>query len=592
MSQTPNFDRAINEILAEIKPHQKTCPQCGSVFDIFQEDIEFYKMFKVPPPTLCPACRLQRRMGYRNNLWPIFYKKICSAPGHHEKVISSHAEDDPIKIYDYNFWHSDAWEPMDFGRNYNFTENFFSQFKDFAWYIPHVSLYKDPKGVNSDYVLSGLQPKNCYYSTVPYRSEDVYYSVLTLYCRDCVDCLQLDNCEQCYDSIHLYRCHSCFFCYDCSECLNSYFLFNCRNCQHCFGCDNLRNKKYYFFNQPLSKEDYETKLKAINLGKRTVLREYQNKFGEILSLAIHRDNSNLKVINSIGNDLRECRDCFWCFEIWGGCENMRYCQSTEKSNNAMDFFGGSFDSFIYESSGISYCNNMKFCVQCRYSSSLEYCVECKQCDFCFGCFGLNNKKYYIFNKPYSKSDYWALIDKIKSQMLQTGEYGQFFPLTDSWVSYNNSSAFVDFPLAEQEARQRGWHWQNEVESELDLSKFSALQAKDIPDDIADVADDILDKVLICEQTNKPFRLTKHELDFYRQHKLPLPAVHPLQRIKNRFVFRHPYKLWKDVCFNCKKEMHSGWDPAKKYKVYCGPATSKKLFSYLRERWVNLDCCIL
>ena len=46
MSQTPSFDKAINEILAGLKPHQKTCPQClsrrsaegakadGAVFDI------------------------------------------------------------------------------------------------------------------------------------------------------------------------------------------------------------------------------------------------------------------------------------------------------------------------------------------------------------------------------------------------------------------------------------------------------------------------------------------------------------------------------------------------------------------------------
>ncbi len=27
-SQTPNFDKNLNEILANLKPHQKTCRQC------------------------------------------------------------------------------------------------------------------------------------------------------------------------------------------------------------------------------------------------------------------------------------------------------------------------------------------------------------------------------------------------------------------------------------------------------------------------------------------------------------------------------------------------------------------------------------
>ena len=573
---TPNFDKAIGEILAGLKSQQKTCPQCGAVFDIFAEDIEFYRMFKVPSPTLCPACRLQRRLGYRINIIPVFYKKECSAPGHTEKVISTYTPDNPLKIYDYNFWHSDQWEPLDFGCDYNFSQLFFEQFKNFVLSVPHPAIYKDPKGVNSEYVVSGLQPKNCYYTAVPYNSENIYYGSTILYSKDCLDCVYLDGCQSCYACANLFRCHSCFFCYDSQECLNSFFLFNCRNCQHCFGCDNLRNKKYYFFNQPLSKEEYEQKIKQINLGKRSVLREYKIKFANVLSLAIHKNTNNLKIVNSTGNDLRECKNCFHCFEVWGGCENLRYGTSLEKSSNVMDFFGGVHNAFVYESTGISYSNNLKFCLQCRQSSNLEFCCECHNCQDCFACFGLKNKKYYILNKQYSENDYWALVDKIKCQMLASGEYGQFLPLKIGWVPYNDSSASVDFPLPEIEIKQRHWPFQEEVKSEIDLSKIKSVAANDLPDDIKDAAEDILEKAIICGATSKPFKLTKFELDFYRNYNLPVPTEHPSERIKNHLRdFRHPYKLWKDICFSCQKEINSGWDPAKKYKVYCETC-------YLRE----------
>ncbi|MDD5146639.1 MAG: hypothetical protein PHN39_02775 [Candidatus Pacebacteria bacterium] len=576
MSPTPNFDKALETILTKLQPHQKGCQQCRMVFDIFKEDIDFYQIFRVPSPTLCPQCRLQRRLGYRINLSPVFYKKGCSAPGHSEKVVSTYAPDNPLKIYDYNFWHSDQWEPFDFGRNYDFSKKFFEQFMDFVWGMPHPAIYKDPRGVNSEYVVSGLQPKNCYYSAVPYASENVYYSSLIMYSKDCVDCIYLDNCQQCYGSANLYRCHNCLFCVDCSECLDSLFSFNCKNCQHCFGCDNLRNKKYHFFNLPLTKEAYEQKLKNINLGDRTILLQYLQKFSHILSSAIHKNLNNLKIANSSGNDLRECNNCFWCFEIWGGCENLRYGASLEKVNNSMDFFGGSDNSFVYESTGISYCNNVKFCLQCRHSSNVEFCCECHNCEYCFGCFGLKNKKYCLFNRQYQEKDYWALVDEIKSRMLKDDEYGEFLPLNKAWVPYNDSSASVDFPLSQAEAKQKGRHFQEEVKSEIDLSKVQSIKAEDLPDDIAKVPDEILDKAIICATTHKPFKLTKFELDFYRKYNLSLPTEHPSERIKNRLRdFRHPYKLWKDTCFNCKKEINSGWDPAKEYKIYCEAC-------YLRE----------
>lgn len=580
MSKTPQFDKALDEILTGLKPHQRTCRQCGGVFNVFQEDIEFYEKLRASPPTLCPDCRMQRRLGYRVNLLPIFYKKTCSAPGHNEKVIAFYSEQNPVKVYDDKFYLSDQWNPLSFGRDYDFSKPFFEQFNRLALQVPHQTLQKDPQSINCDYVVSGISSKNCYYVAVPYRSEDVYYSYLPLFSKDCLDVSAAGLSEQCYGSIIIDSCYNCHFCYESMNCLDSYFLYDCRNCSHCFGCTNLRHKKYYFFNEALAKQEYQKRIKGINLGRRSVLQEYQGKFEQLLQKAIRKNLTHIKAENFFGNDAKWCRDCFWCFSIWNS-ENLRYSASIDNCRDLMDFFGGSHNFFSYESTGVSSSNNIRFCAKVWNSLDSEYCGECSNCLFCFGCFGLRNKKYCILNKQYAEDEYWQLIDKIKTEMLKTGEYGEFFPLKFSPVAYQDSSSQIEFPLTEQEIKERGWHWEDKPEDKVDLSRFKkVLRANELPDDIADVADDILEAAIICEQTGKPFRITRFELDFYRKHNLPLPTIHPLQRIKNRYSygsFWHFYKLWHNTCSKCRKKIFAGYAPEKKLKVYCEACYLKEVY---------------
>src|SRR3989344_497404 len=81
--KTPKFDNALGVILEELRPHARICKTCGSEFQIFKEDTEFYAMFRVPPPTLCPLCRKQRRFAHLLRL-PKFFNRGFGSTGHHE----------------------------------------------------------------------------------------------------------------------------------------------------------------------------------------------------------------------------------------------------------------------------------------------------------------------------------------------------------------------------------------------------------------------------------------------------------------------------------------------------------------------------
>ncbi|MBI4094988.1 MAG: hypothetical protein HY435_02225 [Candidatus Liptonbacteria bacterium] len=567
-SRTPQFDKALDAIFKDLKPHTRACGRCAQDFEILSDDIDFYHKLRVPPPTLCFLCRYERRLGHRQSFKPIFYKKPCSVPGHTEKVITFYPAESTVRVYDDPYYLSDAWDPLTFGQEYDLGQSFFSQWYAFAVTVPHQTLQKDPKSVNSDYVVSGVSSKNCYYVGTPYHSENIYYGRLPVYSKDSIDVEDIDYCEWCYECIRLARCYNCAFCYDSKDCIDSYFLFDCRNCANCFGCVNLMNKSYCFFNEQLTKEEYRKKVEALRLGKRSVLRGYQAKFDEIRKSAIRKHVDNVKVENVVGDELEECRNCFYAFRVFGGSENIRYISNADRIKESMDVFGSTDSSLLYEATGVPHGNDIKFSILTRTGMALEYCIECNDCEYCFGCFGLRNKKYCIFNKRYSESDYWQIVDKIKAKMLADGEYGEFFPLTMSPVPYNNSNASVEFPLEREEVLSRGWYWYDEPESDVDTGSIKKVSAAELPEEIKDVGEEILEKAIICEETGKPFRITKFELDFYRKKNIPLPAVHPLERIKRRLKERKPSRLWQITCSRCGKEILTSYALEKRFTVYC------------------------
>ncbi|MEI6775098.1 MAG: hypothetical protein WCL18_10435 [bacterium] len=83
-----------------------------------------------------------------------------------------------------------------------------------------------------------------------------------------------------------------------------------------------------------------------------------------------------------------------------------------------------------------------------------------------------------------------------------------------------------------------------------------VKAQDIPANIQDITDDILNKVIICEVSGRPFRIIKPELDFYRKHDIALPRKHPDIRHQERQGERSPRELHLRTCDHCGSAMVS------------------------------------
>ena len=104
-----------------------------------------------------------------------------------------------------------------------------------------------------------------------------------------------------------------------------------------------------------------------------------------------------------------------------------------------------------------------------------------------------------------------------------------------------------------------------------------IQNKDIPNDIKEVNNEIIAKVIECEhkgncneQCTEAFKIIPDELSFYQRMNLPIPHLCPNCRHYNRLKQRNPLKLWYRKCMkpNCPNEFETSYAPDRLEIVYC------------------------
>ena len=566
--------RGLNWYNVFMESETKNCQNCKKDFIIEPDDFGFYEKIKVPPPSLCPECRRINRFGQFLRV-PKFFKKKCSAPGHNEEVVTIYPPDSPHKIYDFDFYQSDNWDPVSFGREIDINKSFFEQFKEFFFDIPHLPLERDPNAVNCEYTLGGRNGKNDYYTASAYGTTDSQYCVDARFCRDVFDCNLVASCELCYEMVGSNKCNNCFFVDYSENCVDSSFLYDCKNCLNCYFSYNLRNKSYVFENEQLTKEEYENKIKEINFGDRDEIKKIKNNFKKFIKNALRRNVYNINTINSIGDQLIEARNCSNVFRSTK-VENIKYSDICLSSKDSMDVLGSADSENNYETIIVLGSNN-KFSMYCRVLESSEFCIECRNCTNCFGCIGLRNKKFHIFNKPYSEESYLQKISKIKEKMIEKGEYGNFFPLKMGLVPYQSSSGQIFFPIDKKMAEKLQINWYLEPKSFFEEEK--SLYKESLPVSIKEVQDDILEKIIICEESGKPYRLTQREIEFYRRMNLPIPSRSPWQRILDRLKREHGLILYPFICPKCKESYVSIYNEKEQieYKIYCEKCYLRELY---------------
>jgi hypothetical protein len=327
----------------------KVCKQCGLEFEVTDEDLKFLskiapvfggKKIEIPVPNICPSCRMQRNMAFRNQ--SSLYRRKCDKTG--EEIISMYRSDAVFPVFSYDKWIEKDWDARDYGRDYDFNKPFFEQFVEMRNEVPHMALVFQ-SNVNCDYCNMVAHCKNCYLIYGSIECEDCYYGS-PYKCKQCTDSFLLRNselCLECMDSENLYNC------YRCQNCTNSSdlkFCFEVNNSQNCFCCAALTHKSYCILNKQYSKQEYKKILEDIDLTDPSQFRNVMDQFAELKRNVSHRYYVGTNNENVTGNYVFNSKNCKETY----GAENCRDISTGFQLlsiNDAMDVCHGEYGELLY-----------------------------------------------------------------------------------------------------------------------------------------------------------------------------------------------------------------------------------------------------
>lgn len=567
----------------------RNCQNCKKDFTIEPDDFSFYEKIKVPPPTFCPECRLIRRLIMRNER--TLYKRKCDMCG--EDKILLYPQDSKFKVYCRECFNNDNWDAIDYGKDFDFSKTFFEQYIDLYNSVPRTGIVKQGFSINSEYTNRVTDLKNCYLIFASAYCENCSYCMFIWDVKDSLDCFSVEKSERCFSCIDCYSCNNLKYSKDCNSCIDSLFLKNCRNCQNCFGCVNLRNKNYCIFNEQYTKEEYQKRISDFNLSNIDNIKEikktfdnFSYKFPNLYMESYHSYDVSGNWINNSKNT----KDSFTCNNI----ENGKYLFNIKEAKDVMDYtYWGKGSELMYECNSVGIqCSNIKFSSE-SWSSFVnsEYCHNCFSSSDLFGCVGLKNKQYCIFNKQYTKEEYFSMVEKIKKHVddmpfidnvERTIKYGEFFPSDMTPFAYNETIAQEYFPTTKEQAINSGFKWK-----ELDKKDYiPTVMGSDLPKDIKEADDSLLKEIVGCihkgecgHQCTVAFKITPDELQFYKSNNIPLPDICPNCRHYARLAERNPVKLWHRSCMKsgCTNEFETSYSPERPEIVYCEKCYQQEVY---------------
>lgn len=531
----------------------------------------------MPAPTFCPECRMIRRMCWRNVR--SLHRREC---GLCSKALISMYKDDGAPVYCKDCYEGDSWDPFSYNVEYDFNKNFFIQLKELFYTAPRFYKYGFGNLINSDYTNFTKDNKNCYLAYSVTDCEDVMYSETIDRSKNSLDCYgvqDLDNCSYNIDCQGNFNSH---YAIKSESSIDSYFIYDCKNCSNCYMSHNLRSQQYVFKNQKLSKEKYKEKIAELGLETYNGFENAKNEYSQMLeNETIHKYAFVYSAQNWSGDYIHDSKNVKSCFDT-NDAENVAYSMRAIGVKDSYDLQGVGFKAeLIYESVAAT-ANTFKdyFCYITLGSRECEYSLNCKNCSNCFACVSLTGASYCIFNKQYSKEDYFTEVEKIKKHMDEMPyvdgngrvfKYGEFFPYDMSPFGYNETNAHDFFPITKEEAKSSAYNWFDKTPKDYGITINSA----DLPNSITDVDESIMDEIIGCPnngnqmyQCASAYKIVPDELLFYRQKKLPLPRFCPNCRHYQRLKYRNQMHLYTRQCSNCTNIFESTYAQERPEKVYC------------------------
>jgi len=486
-----------------VKAFEQICRECSAGFTVPPEESAFLQRLSpriagrcegLPQPDLCPGCREQRRLAFRNE-WNM-YRRRCDFSG--RELIAIYHAGSPYKVFDPAVWWSDDFDPLQYGRAFDFSRPFFEQFHELNLEVPKAAI-QNAKSENSAFTNYSAENRNCYLCVGSAVNEDCYYCSRVFNSRQVCDSFDLQRCESCYECLHGSDLYGCVFCSNCHNSSDLAYCEDCRGCRDCLGSAGLRNRSFCLFNRELGEKEYRREAAEL---RAAIARGA----GAPPAVKAERDDYNINCEESSGAQLLGCSRCRSCFMLKES-QDCRYVGSGTDNRDCCDCNFMDNSELLYFSTNLRHNYRVLFGALVWYSSEALYALNCFNSSNLFGCSGMKRSSYCILNKQYDSEQYGRMVLRIIGHMRETGEWGRYFPARLSPFPYNCSVAAEYYPLPRDEALNKGLSW-HEAEGAAEHTAPGAAQ---------------------CAATGKAFKIMEQERELCARLGVPLPATCPAVR---------------------------------------------------------------
>jgi hypothetical protein len=592
---------------------RRTCKRTWQDFPIFQSEINL--MEKISPviwwvkyllskPNICPQIRDMQRLAIRNERK--FYTFINNK---WKKEITTISPDMDIKVlslkdfYDndnYKFWKDYTW---------NFLENI----KDLIKSMPQLAKLTYEME-NAEYCNQETNDKNCYMNTGWHINENSMHNTYSVRSKRTVDNYRVWDSEIIYQSINVAKSQNIFFSQYIENSFNTRFSYDIIGWQNILFGYWLRNSQYVYKNKVLLKEErdvifkiYKEKIKSYKW-----LQEIMKEYKIFIDQFPKKSTWNTTIENVSWSEITNSKNILNSF-VWEESEDIS-------------------NSYIF--AGLKSCADISSTWRCEKSYNIASSMECNWLISCSHIFsgktnntfysymmqwwsfnlwscGLTNQNNTILNKKYNSNDREKLTIQIIKEIQSKGNFWEFFDISLSPYPYNDSVAYDYYPVNKiienwketiinengiwtvyiENSQQkisnaiRDIWWEEKLkikrrtkDNEINIPAWiELLNYENIPDNIDEIEDDILNNAIICKSTWRPFRIVSMELDFHRKYGIPIPREHYDFRHYKKIEKRPPRKLHLRNCDKCETEMLSVYPWDFEWKVYCEKCYNKEIY---------------
>ena len=144
------------------------------------------------------------------------------------------------------------------------------------------------------------------------------------------------------------------------------------------------------------------------------IQQLRRRVPRVNLIGLYTTHENSEYVNMAHN----CKNCYLLFNSDYN-ENCAFGSEIESCTDCLDNLMIDNCTLCYE------CINCYKCYQTYYSEDCSDCrnvwmsKDCVGCTDCFGCVNLRKQQYHIFNKPYTKEDYFAELEKMNLKSRQS-----------------------------------------------------------------------------------------------------------------------------------------------------------------------------